>query len=73
MSNKNKPGRPEVPPERKKIKYYVYLNESDKTALETRFGTLTLALRSHLINEPTEKQALETLKQVQGIIKKVLE
>lgn len=70
--NKKSTGRPQLPPERKKKRYSVVLIPDDADRLIKRFGSLTLAIRAHLISEPTEKQALEALKKVQDIINKAL-
>lgn len=67
----NKAGRPKLPPERKKKRKSVVLIQSEIDTLEKRFGSLTLALRYHIINDTqATNEALETIKQIKSLIDK---
>lgn len=64
-------GRPKIPSERKKIGKPVYLKKSEITALEKKYGSLTLAIRMLLIdNTQANNEALETIKQIKSLIDK---
>lgn len=72
MKNERNAGRPQLPPERKKERSDVFLIPAEKEVLIERFGSLSLACRAHLINEPTDNQALETVKQINSLTAKLL-
>lgn len=66
----NKAGRPKLPPERKKKRKSVVLIQSEIDTLEKRFGSLTLAIRSLIINDTqANNEALETIKQIKELTK----
>jgi hypothetical protein len=63
-------GRKALPPERKKVAKPVYLKQSEIDALETKYSSLTIAIRMLLINDTqANNEALETIKQIKELTK----
>lgn len=69
----SKAGRKALPTERKKKNYTVTLTPGDADKLIARFGGLTLAIRSHLISDTKDKQAINLLRQLKTAIDTALD
>lgn len=72
MPAKPTKGRPKLPDHLLKKRYSVVILSSEAELLIKQFGSLTLAIRAHLLNEPSEHQALDILKQINNLSNKAL-